>query len=426
MSENPKAKRKQTAKRLDWKIVAAAIRGDAATGRLADGEGLYLRVRAEGAYWVFISAKGVKRTEISLGSASTLGDYSGSTDPKERARKSLEMARQKAAEIRQKLVEGQSILAMRGSGAFADKEATLEDVLKKYCDLKKIEDGSKAKGHCDRVFKSFSETVMEYTKSTKLRGVTKFVADKWATERLKSVSYRSVVREIALWKSMFNNWIKATDADIKNPFVNLMIPKPNEMELAKAARKPMPKDVIKQIIDNMSVESKYNELSDLFKVLACTGARLAEITKLRVIDVQLDEKIPHIVVEQHEERSVKNIHSERAIVIYEPVISILKKRLAETNGECVFPKYGGITTNMASKALGAQIRLVTSDKKIVTHSLRHAMTDYLRENKVRAEVENSLLGHTNKGVARESYGSKEGDLREQDKWLSELLPRYLE
>lgn len=82
-------------------------------GIYADGDGLYLRVRAEGSkQWYFIFTRKGKRTEIGL------GGYGQGTAPV-----SLDLAREKAQAIRERLARGEDVAK---SKTFAD---VMEDVL---------------------------------------------------------------------------------------------------------------------------------------------------------------------------------------------------------------------------------------------------------------------------------------------------------
>jgi len=87
-------------------------------GLYSDGAGLYLRVRKGGSkQWVFIYRRGTKRTELGL------GGYGFGTAPV-----SLELAREKAQAIREKLARGQPVETPKDERPTFGK--IMEDVIK--------------------------------------------------------------------------------------------------------------------------------------------------------------------------------------------------------------------------------------------------------------------------------------------------------
>jgi integrase len=107
------------------KLTETKIKKLSTAGIYSDGDGLYLRVRAGGSkQWFFIYKRDGKRTEIGL------GGYGQGTAPV-----SLDLAREKAEGIRQRLARGEE-LAVRPTFA-----SIMEDVIQK----KMTE--SKSKGH---------------------------------------------------------------------------------------------------------------------------------------------------------------------------------------------------------------------------------------------------------------------------------------
>ncbi|MBT9247777.1 integrase family protein [Gemmobacter fulvus] len=416
---------KRQLSKLSAKDVADAMSGKLETGRLSDGGGLYLRVRTGGScQWAFVSGKGSeKRSEVSLGAVATLADLSGSLDPQKRARRSLEEARQKAAGLRQKLAQGQLPAALVKRGRAEAKVPNLRDVMDKYITLNGLEEGSKAKIEAERVYKSFYNNVLEWTKSDKLNKISRHNADAWATERLEQVSRASVMREITVWKAAFNKWIKAKDSNMKNPFDNLELPKKKSFESEIDKRSPMEKDMINKLIDNMSDNERLRELKDLFVVLTYTGARVSEITGLRVVDVNLNDDVSFISIIPHAGRRLKTEESKRSIPIFEPIRDIFERR-TKTNNEYIFESYARSEVK-ASQAIMRQIRKVTKDKKIVAHSLRHAMSDYLRINGVTKDAEDLMLGHKVDSIAMRSYGSAKGRVEFLNKSLSGVIDHYL-
>jgi integrase len=84
------------------RLTAREVEATKTPGRLADGGGLYLRITAAGTRtWAFRSLAGGKQDEVSLGLASGL---------------TLAAARQRAAAIRQRMADGESLRQAAGKG----------------------------------------------------------------------------------------------------------------------------------------------------------------------------------------------------------------------------------------------------------------------------------------------------------------------
>ncbi|MEW6640644.1 MAG: tyrosine-type recombinase/integrase [Pseudomonadota bacterium] len=158
-----------------------------------------------------------------------------------------------------------------------------------------------------------------------------------------------------------------------------------------------------------------DDLQDIVRLLACTGARLAEVCGLELGDVDL--KGGTISLRYNSIRRLKNKKSIRVIPVVDgQALAALQARVhrlqAGGRQAPVFPRYGRPNgSSSASAALGKwltkiKLRDPKADKPKTTHSLRHTFKDALREVGVARDIANKIQGHTTGDVA-DDYGSSD-------------------
>jgi integrase len=158
-----------------------------------------------------------------------------------------------------------------------------------------------------------------------------------------------------------------------------------------------------------------DDLQDIIRLLACTGARLGEICGLELGDV--DIRNGSLSLRYNSIRRLKNKKSIRVIPVVDgQALAALQARLRRLEAAGpqapVFPRYGRPNgSGSASAALGKwltkiKLRDPKAEKPKTTHSLRHTFKDALRELGVHRDLANMLQGHTAGDVASD-YGSSE-------------------
>ena len=138
--------------------------------------------------------------------------------------------------------------------------------------------------------------------------------------------------------------------------------------------------------------------------LADTGARLAEIVGLEVID--LDKQNSSIWIRPNSHRSLKTKNSARLIPLSPRALTLLAPLTEGQDGtNPIFPAYSKPRGNdLASAMLMKRLRKVVADKKKTIHSLRHRMKDRLRNSDCPEPLSLAILGHSRNTIA-ENYGS---------------------
>lgn len=134
----------------------------------------------------------------------------------------------------------------------------------------------------------------------------------------------------------------------------------------------------------------------------------------------MDAPLPHIRIEWHDGRRVKDEITQRwvplvgsALASARAALELTKtvRRHKQTAANMLFPNYGRLGGAGAASAaiIPKHMRLFTTNPKHVLYSLRHNAKDNLRLAGVPVEVQNMILGHTNGGVG-EGYGGNEAIL----------------
>ena len=194
----------------------------------------------------------------------------------------------------------------------------------------------------------------------------------------------------------------------KNPFSKLSIPASSG---SKEDRRAFTKDEL--IAVKGRVQAHVNpELQLIWKILEGTGCRIAEVTGLFVSDVLLTDRIPHLVIQEHPHRRLKTRGSSRLVPLVGGALSAAEEAIKDkSKSNLLFSRYGRPRgSDAASGALMKQIRKVTTDRKVATHSLRHLMADKLRLAGACQVVQDNILGHSSGNVA-DNYGGPEVRLK---------------
>ena len=219
--------------------------------------------------------------------------------------------------------------------------------------------------------------------------------------RLLDVKTATVSRELSVIRSVINVVIRERELDIKNPFLEQVIP--NEGKDQKE-RQPFTIDELKSIIKTCL--EKPSDINNIVLICCLTGARLAEIAGLRRCDVFLEAKNPYIALVEHESRGLKTKNSIRDIPLLPIAFEALSQHLASHNNVMVFPRYQRdgktLSTNASNTSANLIRRLGIKEKTI--HHARHTMRDLLRHADVPPHIIDAIGGWGSQTIG-ESYGA---------------------
>lgn len=194
------------------------------------------------------------------------------------------------------------------------------------------------------------------------------------------------------------------DNTVTNPFHRLQLPE--EAVSRQDQREPLPSAVIEGVYAALADEP--DKLA-IWTLLDWTGARPSEIAKLKVEEIILDDPIPHILIQERDDRTLKTSWSTREVPLIGPALAVAqeivqRRKVANT---AAFPRYvgeGGM--DRLSAALNKRVRKLTTNPKHVPYSLRHNMKDRLREADVPEQTQNAIMGHSMGKGEEGRYGKR--------------------
>mgnify|MGYP000150306525 CR=1 FL=1 len=324
-------------------------------------------------------------------------------------------------------VERHTINVLRvGPDRYKAPEATLDDALRLYRKEHLRENDpaadSRAVALANRVIAAVIKTLGRDAVLTSLtREEARKVRDEMLDRVKKTgrgvgdkVSPATVSRELSIVSAVvnFGKTEFGLPETFANPFNNLRVPTNDAGVKASDKRDPLPPKVLKAV--RARVLSRADaKLALIWRLIEGTGCRIAEVTGLRVEDVEVVGNLPHIRIEPHELRRLKTDSSRRIVPLVGDALEAAEEALEfARGGAMLFPSYGRPRgSDAASAALMKHVRAVTPDSKHVVHSLRHNMKDALILAEVPSLDQNLILGHVLSDVGDRTYGGKPARLR---------------
>lgn len=299
---------------------------------------------------------------------------------------------------------------------------TLEDARKLYVQEKLGGGGSEhrdATNRIDRVMGRVKEALGEDFTKKALGSLKRADARKVRDYMLQTkrngggtLSAGTVRRELNTLSAVINFGLEEFELNnVVNPFNGLAVTgvKGNGAVQTEAEKRDsLPSDVIAAMSARLS-----GDLQLIWRMLAGTGCRLAEVAGLRVSDVILSGPVPHINIAWHAGRSLKTQSSVRLVPLVGDALLAAEAALKLAEGETMlFPRYARPRgMDALSQVLNAKhLRTITTNPKHVVHSLRHNMKDALRLADVEKVVQDLILGHAPPSVG-EIYGSEAAKLK---------------
>jgi integrase len=235
-------------------------------------------------------------------------------------------------------------------------------------------------------------------KHVALSDITRQDANELRDHLLERVSANSAVRMLGVVRTAINHVIVEHSLTIPNVFTNLKI---KGAGATKHDRLPLSDD---QVVTLETAFSSDATAWALFVTLRDTGARVSEVSGLRVKDCNLEQQCLHLTATPW--RSLKTNNSQRSVPLSYAATTALAKLAQGKDPEApLFPNYAKDRgADSCSAMLMKRLRTVITDKKLTMHSLRHRMKDKLRNTGCPEAISMAILGHSTNTVAA-NYGS---------------------
>lgn len=232
----------------------------------------------------------------------------------------------------------------------------------------------------------------------------------------KGLATASIRRQLNSIRAVFEMYWREQEIEKRNPFS--LIPIKSEGKDAKR-RIPFTAPELSKL--GMLCRAKDDDVRHIVSMLADSGARLAEIVGLALDDIDLEAETPHVAIQPHPWRSLKNVGSERNVPLVGQALWAAKriKANAKPKQRFAFPRYTDGTnaksthaSNTISKWLRAQ------GLEHTAHDLRHTLTDRLRAVGCPEDIRLAVGGWATQGVGNK-YGLGHG-LQMMGEWLAKI------
>ncbi|MCJ7872659.1 integrase [Phaeobacter sp. J2-8] len=223
--------------------------------------------------------------------------------------------------------------------------------------------------------------------------LTREDARKWRDMRLAGgASPTTIQREKNDLSAVIGLAQSELDAGGVNPFSKLKLPKAKVSR--QMEREALPPEVIQGVY--AALRQKRPDLLPIWTLLDFTGARPSEISQLQAGEIVLGHPVPHIVIHERDDRTLKTSWSTRKVPLIGPALDAAKQAVRGVNDPTApaFPRvYGEGGMDRLSAALNKRIRALTKDSRHVCYSLRHNMKDRLRAAEVFHDTQTAIMGH---------------------------------
>lgn len=215
----------------------------------------------------------------------------------------------------------------------------------------------------------------------------------------------TVRRRLGAMSSVFTTWRLEKDKNYSNPFEKLSIA--NEGKDRKE-RTPFDAPTLQALY--AKCRAKDDDLRWLTGMLSDTGARLAEATGLALTDIVLTAEVPHIKIQEHPWRTLKNKESARMVPLVGASLWAAQRIMASAwqGQKFAFPRYTGDSqcrADSASATLNGWMKRQGINH--LNHELRHTMADRLRNVGCPKEIRYAIDGHASQDVG-DTYGKGHG------------------
>ncbi len=300
-----------------------------------------------------------------------------------------------------------------GRRLFGKKQPVLSDALDFYLQTHKNRNNAKFVEYQSRAFGNLIEAVGDKPVVSLTRADVRLYVDKAVSNGQKTATVR---RRLNVMSAVFSKWVIENSLTIANPFARIEIPDEGK---DKIKRRVFTVDELQTLYHRC--QSLDDDLRWLVALMIDTGPRIGEVAGLALSDIVLDHTVPHILIQEHPWRSLKNEGSARKVPLVGASLWAAQRIVssAMTGQKFAFPRYTSDKECKATSASGAAnqfIRQTVTDG--TSHCFRHTIADRLRNAGCPKEILFSIDGHASKDVG-DKYGYGHG-LEIKRQWLEKV------
>lgn len=127
----------------------------------------------------------------------------------------------------------------------------------------------------------------------------------------------------------------------------------------------------------------------ILELMYSSGLRVSELTKIKVNDLDLDDKIGRVIAGKGKK--------DRNIILSDNSIKSIRKYLKKLDSEYLFPgkDEGHISTRAVQKLINNSAKKADIKKRVFCHALRSSFATHLLEAGTDIRIIQVLLGHSN-------------------------------
>jgi integrase len=294
---------------------------------------------------------------------------------------------------------------------------SLSDALDLYISHHKKRNDEKFASFSRAAFKTLTDAIGDKPVAKTSRDDARKYVQNQLDGGMKSGTIR---RRLSTINAVFSSYLREKELTRTNPFESVQIP-----EEGKDVKERVPFTPTELAALQAKCVEMDNDIRWLVAMLSDTGARIAEVTGLTLDEIVLDEPVPHLVIQEHAWRPLKNAPSAREVPLLGHSLWAAKrvKESAQPGQKFAFPRYTseeqGCNADGASAAVARWLRKNKWDH--TAHELRHTMADRLREVGCPVEIRHAIGGWAVKGEAA-GYG-KGYSLRIKKAWLEKTIAK---
>ena len=294
------------------------------------------------------------------------------------------------------------VMALRNGIEAVRADPTITDAFKHYLKENVNPDPYKREQQLTNFGRIEREALAVWRVDLPLTKITRQDAKALRNSLLDRMKPSSAKRQINNIKAVVAFGCREFQVPFNDAFMSMTYPKQAVEDREK--RLPLPDDIIAAMYVELTGGA---DLSDLWTLIHHTGAQNAELLSLEIRHIKVNHKVPHVVIEATDTRSLKDGWRKREVPLVGRALKVAQRIVAQAEGrQFAFPKYAQTSRHdLFSANTMKRLRKHTKDPRHTLYSLRHSLKDALRDADVSLDLQEAILGHSTGSGSQANYGS---------------------